>query len=280
ENMREVEALRRELAPHLKFLGSQVKKIEQAKVLAQELAERYAEYLGREEQYVRAERAELSAGKEGPSREHAELGKRIEHLRTQLSKKHGDEGAQELMRLEQESRDVARKQEAAMRELGSVEGELRAHERAGLSDELIPANDARTFAQKVISELEGGGNVKALIVLAKEFLRRLSERGGPSADVEALGRTKRELEKSLESLRAQEEAAREATARLRAQLESQKDQSREAERELFAAMARRSQLEGALAALRAREEMLSREEERYKSELREAGALVGTMPDV
>src|SRR5581483_4101407 len=165
ENMREVEALRRELAPHLKFLGSQVKKIEQAKVLAQELAERYAEYLGREEQYVRAERG---AGKEGPSREHAELGKRIEHLRTQLSKKHGDEGAQELMRLEQESRDVARKQEAAMRELGSVEGELRAHERAGLSDELIPANDARTFAQKVISELEGGGNVKALIVLAKE----------------------------------------------------------------------------------------------------------------
>ena len=37
ENMREVEALRRELAPHLKFLNSQVKKIEEAQSLRDEL---------------------------------------------------------------------------------------------------------------------------------------------------------------------------------------------------------------------------------------------------
>lgn len=286
ENMREVTALRRELAPHLKFLATQVRKIEQAQALRQELAQLYSEYLRREEAHLRGTREELRAHKDAPEREHRELVARIEHLRGELSKKRDDAGSQELVRLEDEGRATARQQEAASRELGAVEGELRAHERQGRHEQMIPAGDARAFGQRVADELDKLHNeeadkikngLKALIVLAQEFLRRLSEREAPAPDLEALRRRKDELEAQLGSLREQEETTRAAVAGLRAQLESQKDKSRDAERELFAAMAKRSELESTLGALRSRQELLHREEEQYKVEFREAGVLLGVL---
>jgi chromosome segregation protein len=62
---------------------------------------------------------------------------------------------------------------------------------------------------------------------------------------------------------------------LRKQIESEKDASREAERELFAAMARRSELQSILAALRSKEELLAREEATMKQDMGEAAVLVG-----
>src|SRR5665213_895919 len=59
ENMREVESLRRELAPHVKFLQSQVKKIEEGAKLHNEVAERYAEYLKRESVYLNVSEAHI-----------------------------------------------------------------------------------------------------------------------------------------------------------------------------------------------------------------------------
>ncbi len=59
ENVREVEALRRELGPHLKFLASQVKKIEEAQTLRDTLAEKYKEYLKRESVYIKVAVTEL-----------------------------------------------------------------------------------------------------------------------------------------------------------------------------------------------------------------------------
>jgi len=276
ENMREVESLRRELAPHLKFLQAQVKKIEQTENLRGELAARYGEYLAREDHYIKAAKEELRAHKEAPGHEHKQLGERIAHLREDLTKKRGDKGSQELVALEEQSRAVARRQESAARELGVTEGELRALEK--LQSEqggTVPVGEAKTFAQKVIDELEGKGNIQALIVLAKEFLRRLTQSNSHHGRDELEQRRAR-LERELAELKKQEEHTREALAGLRARLESEKDASRDAERELFAAMARRSELESALAGLRAREELLAREEETYRMELREAGALLGT----
>src|SRR3972149_127982 len=49
ENMRQSESLRREIAPHIKFLKKQVEKVEQARALRDELALMYGDYLKREE---------------------------------------------------------------------------------------------------------------------------------------------------------------------------------------------------------------------------------------
>ncbi len=277
ENMREVTALRRELGPHLKFLASQVKKIEQAQVLRSELAELYSEYLRREDMHITASKAELAEQEKEPQREHKELTGRIERVRGELSKKRDDKGASELVRLEDEGRATSKKQEAAIRELGAVEGELRAHERLSTQDGgTVPVAEARSFAERIVSELENKGNIQALIVLAKEFLRRISSGASAGRSIDDLHKKKKQLEGELESLRAQEEKTRSAVAALRTKLENEKDLSRDAERELFAAMARRSELESTLSSLRSTRQILEREEEQYKIDLREAGALLGS----
>jgi len=276
ENMREVAALRRELAPHLKFLSSQVKKIEDAQKLRDDLSAAYAEYLKRESVHLQTERAVLNEER-GPKSEHAELGKKIEHLRASLSKKN-DAGTGELMELESRGRDTARRRETMLRGLGSIEGELRAHARiAGEAGGTVPAAEARDFGEQIL-KLAEGSRLAELIALARGFLQKLVA-AAHREDPAHLEEKKKKLEHELKNLQTEEEHVHKELIALRKKIESEKDAGRDAERELFAAMARRSELETALAALRAREEVFAAEEARFKEELREASVLIGRVPD-
>lgn len=58
-NMRESELLRRELAPHLRFLKKQVEKIEKAKHLQAELHAKYQEYFAQEDYYITLQKRRL-----------------------------------------------------------------------------------------------------------------------------------------------------------------------------------------------------------------------------
>ncbi len=287
ENMREVEAVRRELVPHLKFLGAQVKKIEEAEHLRNELKEKYKEYLKRESIYIHAAEAELGQELQTPKHEHDELDRRIEHLRRELAGK-GKKDAQthELIQLEGEGRKAAQRRDTAGRELGRIEGELSAHERiVHVAEGSISAKEANSFASRIQTELEAvltldgeplRTRLKALIALAKEFVHTIQERGtSPQVDTESLKKKKSALEEELQTLAHEEARVSKAVEELRRSIENEKDASREAERELFQAIAKRSELETQLARLRGREELLNRERESLKSELGEAGALIG-----
>jgi chromosome segregation protein len=290
ENMREVEAMRRELMPHLKFLGAQVRKIEDAQTLRFDLAEKYKEYLKRESVYLRIAGGELGEELSGPKGERSELDRRIEHLRKGLGTKgKKDASTHELIELERAGRAAALGRDKAARELGRIEGEISAHERIRSHGEsTMPMSEASAFAERVESELDvlsklDGEPLKsrlsALVSLARDFLRRLKERAAPPAhDAEPLKKKRAQLEHELKDLEVEEERVHKATAELRQSIESEKDASREAERELFEAMAKRSELEARLAALRAKEDILKREEERFKMEAREAAISLG--PDI
>lgn len=285
ENMREVEAVRRELAPHLKFLNTQVKKIQEAETLRATLAEGLADYLKRESVYLSVTH-ELLKEEQGPlASEKSKLDKSIEHLRKELSRKESDASTKELMSLEERGREAASKKDIASRELGRIEGELRASERLAKGvGATVPAAEARSFAERVAQEVEAlatldGTSLKtkltALATLAKDFLRKITHSAGSADSLEELTQKKTHLERELKTLSTEEENVRAEVAKLRKAIESEKDASREAERELFAAMARRSELEGKIAQLHARAEVLRREEEQFKSEVREAAVLVG-----
>ena len=289
ENMREVESLRRELAPHVKFLQSQVKKIEEGAKLRDDVAEKYAEYLKRESVYLRVQSGRLKDEEDAPKREHAKLEATIEHLRHELGAKHGDEApVREVIALEEEGRTARRKREELSRELGRIEGELAASARITQTlSGTVPAAQAEEFASRVEKELgdalllEGQplkAKLNALVVLATEFMRRLQSlrpQTPHGTSVEELAAKKAKLERELADLTKEEERVRSAVEALRKKIESKKDASREAERELFAAMAKRSELETTLASIRSKLEALAREKESFERELAEAGALVG-----
>jgi chromosome segregation protein len=288
ENMREVEASRRELLPHLKFLQSQVKKIEEGEKLRDELSEKYAEYLKRESVYLKTAEAMLKEDKDEPTRQHAALNANIEHLREELSRTHSkDASTQQLMQLEEEGRTARHKREQLSRDLGRIEGEIAAAARiTHVIEGSVPASHAQEFAERTLKELDEALNLdgqelktklQALVVLATEFMRRIGNRA-PAPDViskEELQDKKTGLEQALAEVTSQEEKVRASVETLRQKIESEKDASREAERELFQTMAKRSELEAQLSALQSRIDMLAREREAFVRELAEAGALLG-----
>jgi chromosome segregation ATPase len=287
ENMREVEAMRRELVPHLKFLASQVKKIEEAENLRSDLKEKYKEYLKRESVYLRVAEAQLGEELSIPKGERADLDHRIEHLRKELGSK-GKKDAQthELILLESEGRKASARRDTAVRELGRIEGELAAHERiVHVGEGSVPVAEVRTFASEVeeglraLLTLEGDSlktRVTSLIHAAKSFVEKITQRNAhQGTDIETLKAKKAALERELKSLADEEDRVTKAVGVLRLSIESEKDASREAERELFQAIAKRSELETQLARLRGREEMLAREQESFKNEMRESAVIVG-----
>ena len=283
ENMREVSALRRELSPHLKFLAGQVKKIEESEVLREQLKEKYLEYLHREFVYLEVAEATLGEERASPTEERASLDTRIAELRTEVGKKKNDGEARELIELEAEGRMAAVKRGEAERELGRIEGELSARERlAKAAGATVPVAEAKHFAEGLLHELDGldatsfKDRLQKLVTSVKDFLSRLSrgesESGISSEDLE---HKKTDLEQELTTLAAEEERVAKAVVALRQRIESEKDLSREAERELFSAMARRSELEADLAGYTARASLLARAREQFKQELAEAGVLIG-----
>jgi chromosome segregation protein len=290
ENVREIESLRRELAPHVKFLTAQVKKIEEGSRLQNEVALHYAEYLKRESVFIKVEEAEIKSAEEEPRREHAQLEASILHLRHELNQKHGEEEpVRELMRLEEEGRTLRGRREEISRELGRIEGELAASARITQTlSGTVPAAQAEEFATRVLNELNETlalgeveklkAKLNALVVLATEFMRRLQILR-PEAHVrqsaDELATKKTALERELAELAHKEAKARAEVDALRKKIESKKDASREAERELFQAMAKRSELEVTLAGMRARADALARLKENFTRELGEAGALIG-----
>ena len=77
ENMKEVTLLRRENAPHLKFLEKQVEKFERAKEMQSELGGLYNEYLRKEEIYLEGEKKNLESEHDKLARELTEINQKI-----------------------------------------------------------------------------------------------------------------------------------------------------------------------------------------------------------
>ncbi len=288
ENMREVESLRRELSPHLKFLERQAKKIEESEQLRQEVRTLYREYLAREVRYLKVTSARLGRERMEPSREKTELDVTIERLRQEVGAKKDDAQSRELVHLEEEGRALRGRRESQSRELGRIEGEVAAHERLvrERAEVMVKISDVNSFIDEIVAALGGAleGEFSALRRAAEKVIE--SARGfaaratGASAEEDTfpaeVAARKQAVEEELRALRAQEDEVSRKVAELRARIEGEKDASRDTERALFAAMSRRTQLEGTLARLAGQHEVLAREKQAFEDAVREAGMLLGS----
>lgn len=125
ENMNQVEALRRELLPHLKFLSKQVERLERAETLKGELAATAREYFPIEELYVKSEK-EASRAREKESRERLQ-GAVAELKAFDDRASGGGEGgkyAQAVRDAEHEVEQAMSKLSEISREIGKTEGAL------------------------------------------------------------------------------------------------------------------------------------------------------------
>ncbi|HYF28826.1 MAG TPA: AAA family ATPase, partial [Candidatus Paceibacterota bacterium] len=125
ENVREVESLRREIAPHIRFLEKQVEKLERAEAFARELAELARTYFAIEEAYIDAEKKAAEARKRSAEERlataSAELAAFDERATTDSE---GMKRSEAIRQTEKEVDRLTQSRGELARELGRVEGGL------------------------------------------------------------------------------------------------------------------------------------------------------------
>ena len=127
ENVKQVEALRREIAPHIRFLSKQVERFERADGLRAELQNAYQTYFALEETY-------LSVEKESVEKEKTRAAERLVVAEAELAvfeqrTTHDTEGmkrAEAVRHAERELDRATAERAQHSREIGHVEGALEA----------------------------------------------------------------------------------------------------------------------------------------------------------
>lgn len=301
ENIESVKSLRREIAPHLKFLKKQVEKFEQTNEMKERLKDLYRHYFKREETYLKFERKRLEEEKRIPERKQRELEDELakaKHVLVVSSAK--DIKSDELIDIEGGLKDARFQKDGLTRDMGRIEGEINSLEKIlkrqneALRREQgkkIELGDVEAVVSKIGGEIESALQkddilqIKTILKSIKDaLLSFISKHKSADNSVENY-ETERELSalkgeriKTEGLLRQSEEAEKKILAEyseLRREIDKEKDSSRDAEKAMFKIMAEQNEVSGKLRELEYREDKLKHSEESFKMELREAGILAG-----
>lgn len=302
ENISHVEALRKEIAPHLRFLKRQVEKVEKTRELREQLAEMYREYLKREELTIVHHTARIEREEKDP---HEELAK-LEHELTQakeilLRERSGDVQTQEIIRLETQLNVAREAGEVLLREQAKLEGELSFEERRlaqerrrgeQTDERTIPLSEVRLLTQQIEATVLSGARgltieglretLQTVIAALKEFIGAKKREEATTAQIvdaeariAALQGHLCEVAQKRTEAKEHEGEMRRAYDAVRRAVENARDNGREAERRMFTVVKRQGELKTALERLEAEARGFLRRKEAFERELTEGAALIG-----
>ena len=301
ENIKQVESLRREIAPHIKFLKKQVEKIEKTIEMREQLKNFYLEYFKREDDYIKNEKAKLAEEKRVPLAELHRLEQELRHAKDILSKSESkDVKSDEIMRLESELRETRLAKDVQMREIGRLEGEISYLDRqynkqiqAATSTEAkkVDLSAVENLILKVDEHIDTGSGsddlptIKNILnkirSLLKEFVTsnkdQVDETSKKELEAEIADLRERKLtaDSELLNLKTKEASFTAEYNNVKEEIEKEKDSNRDAEKAVFRIMAEQNEINTKMAGLQNREERLISDENNFKQELTEAGVLVG-----
>ena len=292
ENIEQVEALRKEIAPHLKILKKQVEKVEKMEGMRTELIALSKEYFKEEDFYISFSRTALAIEKNPITNALEKLAHELT-LAKKILEKNAKKEKKDYVVLELESALASTREnkDALSRELGKVEGLISAEERIirkqkelVLSDEhkMIRLKDVEKLAEE-INALEEAKEIFGIIKKKiADFLKSKRETQDTNVLLEAEASLKNySREKETVSLKFKESVEKEKELRekyeiLKKEIETEKDSSHDAEKEVFRIMSEENELISKLNLLKMREDKLNLEEEAFKQELEEVKHLVGS----
>jgi chromosome segregation protein len=287
ENMKSVESLRREIAPHLKFLKKQVEKVEKVQELREELRRLYREYFKREEIYLKEERHSIENEKTPLVKELSQLENEINEARRVLEQsKNRDAKSDELISLESQLQKIRSEKDSITRELGKIEGEIYAGERTIEKEKEKQRNDEfKTVYLKDVEEVFKKVDLLQTIEEIKKLLFGFISSHKNKEDSQLIGETEKDLtnlkskkvnlEKSLKEVEERESKNMLEYNSLRQRIEREKDSNRDAEKNVFRIIARQNEVRGVLNNIKTREDKLVFEENTFKTDLNEAYVIVG-----
>lgn len=283
-NIEKTRSLRRELGPHLKFLGIQVEKIEKARELREELAVKVNDYLARENAWITQEDARLLDEARAYDDEAKKLAHRVAEARAQKSQNTSDASNefQSKLRLREEALSGARQESARIsRELGRAEGALEA---VSVSvDHAVSTPEVRNFAHSIeesLAHLETYEDIGALRHALSEVRHKIkSFVEGLSTTPAPVNETARvqldTFAAALEQSQKIEASIAQEITELREALAHSREAGYAAERDMVGLEAQLREVQGRLSRSHAERANIGLLKERFEEEVREGITLVG-----
>jgi chromosome segregation ATPase len=293
ENISSVESLRREIAPHMRFLKKQIEKIEKVREMRVEIKERFVEYFKREDLYLRIEKNAILALKTPVVQKESLLIDQVERLNTQLSKekegsveKTNEEYADTLRKIEEERNSL-------LRDIGRLEGEITSQKRLIEREEgakreniSIPLQELRLILDDITNFLalaRNGSvdNVGGIEEKVKEFWGRFGTEQDDSL-ISSLSESLIEFEKKRAHLEVTMKDVQEKEDVLRKSEEESRQKERESQRGVVDLQQKVFDIEKELFGVKRqleqfsyRENMLVSSQEKFESDQKEAPHLIG-----
>ena len=302
ENIGQVESLRREIAPHIRFLKKQVEKVEKTVQMKNELTTLAKEYLKREDEYINKTKERIEKGKQPLLEKEKELDKELSSAKSVLEKaKHKDAKSEELITLEKDLHKIRDEKDNLFRDFGRLDGELSslskmvkkqeevAHSIEHKTVTLVSVEEIYKKVEEKIKSARNLRDTKALLQVLDEVEKILTDFIDHNKDkvdmslledsrreIETLRSSKKQIEKSLEEIKERENKLSEQYNALKNDIEKEKDSNRDAEKAVFRIMAEFQEVISNLHSFSLEEETLKVVAEDYKRELTELGHLLGT----
>ncbi|MFA5998276.1 MAG: AAA family ATPase [Candidatus Paceibacterota bacterium] len=294
ENISQVNSLRRELAPHLRFLENQVKKLERADALRIELVGLAQTYFAIEDVYIAQEKSKVAGEKRDATERLAVVSAELDRV---ADPKSADQGTitrtEALRKAEREVSELSGERATLSREMGRIEGALaEVKRRATLVARepyaKVPREELEALHTEVERQAENvGSNIESLraaldaIRAAVKFF--FSRHGAPgddrfSEEEDSAFRLEAEraaLAEKYATISAGLERAETARARSREAMVALEETDREVRRRILDSAQAKAHEEGTVAKATAREYELSLLAEALEREKGEVLAIGG-----
>jgi chromosome segregation protein len=285
DNMRESELLRRELAPHLRFLKRQVDKIEKAKHLQTALAEQYRVYFSQEDYLIKTLETKLDADRSLIQQEYASVHSFLESYQSDEAKVFPESA--EITAKNQEIFSLNAQITSQKQELGRIEGMLSLLKKQQYDSENTPKKEhpgfsfiaVRDFLTLLLGRLdlsEGQSNlgIQEIKTDIQEFIKSPAQapRINNQEEIDQLDHTRSQLLTHIEQLLLQGETIEQSIDVLRINLAEKRTQEQEDQKQYYEYLTKKKELDGRRALLTSRDEALgirtqSRNEENQEAKI-------------
>ncbi len=295
DNVQQVEALRREISPHIRFLKKQVERLERADGLRVELQSAYQTYFALEERYLEVEKERALREK---ARAAEQLGLATEELAVfEARTAHDTEGLKRAEAVRQAERELDRattERAALSREVGRIEGSLDAAKKRSIQvardpyvkvsrDDLASLKD-EIEKQAEISEHATPQAMHAALMSVRHAIAVFFDKFAAPTDnylaeeesaVYTFENQLKELASKENELSAKVEAARNQLTRAREDVFAYEETGREERHRVLSLAESKAQEEAALQRLENKLHELEASRGSFERERSEALALVG-----
>ncbi|MFA6393078.1 MAG: AAA family ATPase [Candidatus Paceibacterota bacterium] len=296
-NMKEVQALRREVSPHLNFLKKQVEKVEKARSLREDLRDLYQTYFSGESTYINTETSRLSSLRKELDEKVLSLDQKISELENLKNADYKEsENVKQIKEKENELYSLRSQRDGFARSLGRIEGIIEGIERqfaivGEVKERVIKESDWKSLVEELEHQIEEAITFEDL-PRVKEVLNNIKSRLGSflhngnndeiekpkleeNAEYIEMGKEKDNIILEINQVKVAEQNIQNIINDLKEKEREGESVLRDNERMHYELLRQRNEVTSDIHTLTFQEEKLATIKTAFEMELAEGGALIG-----